>query len=189
VGQPSKEERELLLAMYGQMWNNINRHVMVIWQSVTAIVGSLALFSLVEKGVIGLDMGTTFVVIIGAWLLAHTYDSSAWFNRNQSIISAIEKELLSAELAERLHPVIGKRRSISDMVLQFRIQQWLALAILLLVLGHHFVSRVLPGFGSPFTTFEAARAIPYVASTAAVVGLVLVRRKAYGVKDPDKSSP
>ncbi len=165
--------------MYGQMWNNINRHVMIVWQSVTAIVGSLALFSLVEKGVVGLDMGTTFVVIVGAWLLAHTYDSSAWFNRNQAIISAIEEELLSDELAKRLHPVIGKRRIISDMVLQFRIQQWLALAILILVLGHHFVTRVWLGFGSALTRFEPARSVPYLAALAALVGLVLVRRKAY----------
>lgn len=40
---------DLLLKMYDQMFNDINRHIMVVWQSVGVLVGAFAVFALVEK--------------------------------------------------------------------------------------------------------------------------------------------
>lgn len=179
MAKSSDHEAQLLLAMYGQMWANINRHVLIVWQSATAIVGSLALFGLVGKNVVGLDMGTTLIAALAAWLLAHTYDSSEWFNRNQAIIAAIEREMLSEELRSRIHPVIGAARKPHSMILQFRIQQVIAMTIWLGILSHHFVDRVLPGVHSTWSHFEPARSVPYLTSIAAGFAVLLAREKAY----------
>jgi hypothetical protein len=80
---------DFLIEMYKQMWTNINRHILVVWQSVSVLVGTLAAFALVEKKVISLDVACALVVLISAWLVAHTIDANYWFNRNLAIISNI----------------------------------------------------------------------------------------------------
>jgi hypothetical protein len=50
---PSESDTQrasFLLEMYKQTWANINRHILVVWQAITVLVGTLAAFSLVEKG-------------------------------------------------------------------------------------------------------------------------------------------
>jgi hypothetical protein len=81
---------KFLLAMYAQLWNNINRHVLLVWQPDTTIAATLALLSLVEKKVFGLDIATSLAVIVATWLVAHMLDASAWFNRNLSMVGYIE---------------------------------------------------------------------------------------------------
>jgi len=52
---PYAEHRhELLLKMYDQMFNDINRHIMTVWQSVATLAGTAALLALVEKAIIPL---------------------------------------------------------------------------------------------------------------------------------------
>jgi len=73
--------------MYKQMFNDINRHIVVIWQSVGVLLGAFTLFALVEKQVIPLDVASALLVLIAAWLTAHLYDASYWYNRNLVIIA------------------------------------------------------------------------------------------------------
>ncbi|MFN2453299.1 MAG: hypothetical protein ABR577_03670 [Pyrinomonadaceae bacterium] len=47
--QEEKDRKEFLIHMYDQTWNNINRHITIVWQSVAALVASVTLLSLVEK--------------------------------------------------------------------------------------------------------------------------------------------
>ena len=41
--------QELLLKMYDQLFNDINTHIIVVWQSVGVVVCAFALLALVEK--------------------------------------------------------------------------------------------------------------------------------------------
>ena len=66
---------DFLIEMYKAMWDNINRHIGVVWHSVTVLAGAFAVFGLVEKGVVPIDFTTTLVVIISAWQLAHVFDA------------------------------------------------------------------------------------------------------------------
>ena len=50
------ERRAFLLHMYDQLFNDINRHLTVIWQSVGVLLGAFAVFSLVEKGILSFDL-------------------------------------------------------------------------------------------------------------------------------------
>jgi hypothetical protein len=179
----SDKEQALLVAMYGKMWDNINRHVVIVWQSITAILGSLALLGWVEKGVIGLDVGTAFVVIFSAWVIAHTYDASAWFNRNQMIVGKIEQLILREDVRKELHSVIGTTRDPRSMILQFQIQYMLALTIGLLALGYHFSRRVQITW--KLADIDLAGTMPYIAALAAVVLVFLARQRAIA---GDKSS-
>ena len=64
---PEKARSDFLIAMYNQLMNDINRHIVVVWQSVTALLGAFAAWSLIEKNIISLDVAVTFIIVIAIW--------------------------------------------------------------------------------------------------------------------------
>lgn len=51
-----ENRKEFLLKMYKNLWDNINRHILMPWQSIAVLIGTFALFSAVEKKIISLDI-------------------------------------------------------------------------------------------------------------------------------------
>ncbi len=89
---PEKARSDFLIAMYNQLMNDINRHIVVVWQSVTALLGAFAAWALVEKQVISLDFAVTLIVVLAIWVIAHVYDAAYWYNRNLVMIANIERQ-------------------------------------------------------------------------------------------------
>ena len=169
------ERKEFLLRMYDQMFNDIDTHILVVWQSIGVVVGAFALFALVEKQVIPVDYACAIMVLLSVWLLAQLYDASYWYNRNLVIIANIERQFLSKEDLRSIHYYFGKHRKKSAMLSHLRIQFWLGSSILLLFLLYHFMQRVLPGIGDPEARFELERSLPYIILLASIVFLVRLR--------------
>src|SRR5665811_427541 len=107
-----KAKYDFLIAMYKGMWDNINRHITVLWQSAGVVSTSLgATFILQRTGVTPGDSGTAIdvasaiVIAAGAWLVAHSFDAANWYNRNIQIISNIERVFFAKmDPSERVHP-------------------------------------------------------------------------------------
>lgn len=159
--------QRLLIHMYDQMFNDINTHIMVVWQSVAVLVGAFALLALIEKQVITLDLGATLLVLICAWLLANLLDASYWYNRNLAIIGNIEKEfLMESDLKDVIY-YFAAHRPDNKMITHLRIQWTLGISLSLVILLFHFFSRIVPGFSAPWTSFDPWRAGPYAISVAA----------------------
>lgn len=183
-GGPEKRRDEFLSKMYDQMWNNINRHILVVWQSVSVLVGAFAIFALVEKNILSVDLASSLLVLISAWLIAHLFDANSWYNRNLAIIANIERQFLKPEDACHIHYYFSKHRKSWSLLDQFQIQLGLGVGIYLIIILYHFATRVLPGIGEPVGNFQAARCFPYLISTLSFIALALLRRKqmkAYGV--------
>jgi len=147
--------------MYDQMFNDINTHILVVWQSVGVLVGAFAILALTEKQIITLDVAASLIVLIAAWLVGHLYDASYWYNRNLVIIANIERQFLKESDLRDVHYYFGKHRRKGAMIKHLRIQFWLALGIGLVVLLFHFFTRVAPGLRAPWSAFEPLRALPY----------------------------
>lgn len=162
---------ELLLKMYDQMFNDINRHIMVVWQSIGVVVGAFAIFALVEKKVVSLDIAASIVLLLCAWLLAHLFDAAYWYNRNLVIIANIERQFLKHDDLKNIHYYFGKHRPNNKMIEHLRIQQRLGLGLSMLVLIYHFFDRVFPGFCASLSNFDPARAMPYVVVIIAILYL------------------
>lgn len=158
---------EFLLAMYNQLLNDINRHIMVVWQSVGVLVGAFAILALVEKNLITLDLAVAVVVLLCGWLGAHLIDAGYWYNRNLAIISNIERQFLLKSDLQDIQNYFGVHRPKNKMIRHLRIQFALGIGVALLLLVFHFVMRVAPGLRSPWSDFEFFRAMPYV------IGLVV----------------
>lgn len=166
---PNEERKEFLVHVYNQMFNDINRHVLVVWQSIGTLVGAFALLSLVEKDIMSLDLAAALIVLIGTWLLAHLHDAAYWYNRNLVIIANIERQFLRKQDLRHIHYYFGKHRRDNKMLTHLKIQYYLGVSLVALVTAYHFFTRVLPGIGSPWQNFEPERCLPYLAFSFGVV--------------------
>lgn len=175
-----KERKEFLVHVYNQMFNDINRHILVVWQSIGTLVGAFALLSLVEKNIISLDVAAALIVLIGTWLLAHLHDAAYWYNRNLVIIANIERQFLKKQDLKQIHYYFGKHRRDNKMLTHLKIQYYLGVSLVSLVAIYHFFMRVLPGIGSPWRNFEPERCLPYLAFVSGFILLVYLwsKRKA-----------
>src|SRR5256885_14257481 len=112
--QPQKEHvdgRKLfLIEMYRQLFANINRHILVVWHGIAVLAGAVALFALVEKAVLSLDLACSVFVLLLGWFVAHVLDASNWFNRNLAIMTNVEREFLGDEDLRLIHYYFGKPR-------------------------------------------------------------------------------
>jgi hypothetical protein len=163
---------QFLMEMYRQMWANINRHILVVWQSVSVLIGTFAVFALVEKQIISLDFASTLVVIIAAWLVAHAIDANFWFNRNLAIVSNIERQFLRPNDLCLIHSYFKEHRKAGPLLDHLLVQASLGFAVCGAVLSYHFSQRVAPGLGSPWRNLQIERALPYVTAVLAIPLLI-----------------
>jgi hypothetical protein len=170
------DRKEFLGKMYDQMFNDIDTHILVVWQSVGVVVGAFAVFSLVEKNIIPVDFASSLMILLSAWLIAHLYDASNWYNRNLAIIANIERQFLNSSDLKNIHYYFGKHREKSTMLTHLKIQYALAIGIAGLFISYHFALRILPGIHQPLQNFEFTRSLPYLIVILAVVFLIRLRR-------------
>lgn len=157
--------------MYDQMFNDIDTHILVVWQSVGVLVGAFAIFALAEKQVISFDFATALIALLTAWLLGHLHDASYWYNRNLVIIANIERQFLLESDLRDIHYYFGKHRPENRMISHLRIQYALGIALGAIVILSHFATRVVPGFSEPFSRFDVQRALPYAVAVASLIYL------------------
>jgi hypothetical protein len=111
--------------MYDRVWDNVNRHVLVSWQSITTVFTATAALALVEKQVLQMDVAVSLITIVCGWAISHFFDAAEWFNRNVLIVANIERQFLSDGDTAAIHYYFARHRG-SRMVGHFRIQSWLS---------------------------------------------------------------
>lgn len=171
--------KELLLRMYDQMFNDINRHINVIWQPITVIIGSPVLLAAAIQGFIPIDIAEALIILLVGWLIATLYDSAYWYNRNLAIIANIERQFLTKTDLRLIHYYFGEHRTKYSMLTHMRIQWGLGVGIGAGVLLHHFLTQALPMnpyVYTPATPFRVEVIFPYLAATFAFVWGYIVRK-------------
>jgi len=181
---------EFLLEMYRQTSNHLNRHVVLLWQSVALLGGAYAAFGFQEKNVISIHHATAIALLLCGWFCANVYDAYAWFDRNLVIITNIERLFLDKQDESTVHPFFLKHRDPTKLVQHFEIQLFLGMTIAAIVSIVHFYRQVLPSFKTPNGVFDAELALPYVALLLSLCFCARIRcqvlRKASQLR---KSSP
>lgn len=178
---------QFLITMYGSMWDNINRHIGVIWHSVAVLLGAFAVFGLVEKQVMPVDFAAALIVIVSVWQIAHVFDASYWVNRNLLILRNIECQFLDHSDLKEIHYYFRKARRWS-MIEHFKIQLALGVVVILLTLLYHVTKQGIPtGLRSPA---ELSKALPYAALIPGVIGVLVIRfKQARAYRGLAKESP
>lgn len=184
--------QQLLLRMYDQMFNDIGRHIKIVWQPITVVIGSISLLAAGTEEVISIDVAEMLILFLVGWLLATLYDSSYWYNRNLVIIANIERQLLKQSDLRDIHYYFGKHRAANSMLTHIRIQWYLGLGVAFAVLLHHFLTEVLPmfGCGSTDTSFRPEVVLPYIAAVVALAFVYWVRaQRTKSYREFVKNSP
>ncbi len=132
------QRQEFLFRMYDQMFNDINRHINIIWQPITVLVGSSGLLTIGVKAIIPIDIAISLIIILVGWLIANIYDSAYWYNRNLVIIANIERQFLRREDLKQIHYYFGEHRKKNSMLTHMRIQWCLGIFIGLVIILYHF---------------------------------------------------
>lgn len=165
--EDEKARRDFLIAMYNQLMADINRHIVVIWQSVGVLFGTFAALSLVEKGTISIDFAATIIIMVCIWVIAHVIEAGYWYNRNLVIIANIERVFLVESDLRDVHYYFGAHRKAGKLITHLRIQRNLAAGIAVLLLGIHY-TQVISKICSHEKSFELTNAFPWLAASAGV---------------------
>lgn len=160
---------QFLIAMYNQLMNDINRHIIVVWQSVTTLIATFAAFSLVSEKTVPLYAAVSIILATCIWLILHVYDASYWYNRNLVIIANIERQFLKKTDLKDIHYYFGKHRPIGSMISHLKIQRSLGVVVSGLVLTYHLYAKVYPQICST----EAIDLIQYLPLAVAIGGAIL----------------
>lgn len=171
----SDKREELLLRMYDQMFNDINRHILVVWQSIGTLVGACAAFTLVEKQLLTLDIATCIIVLLCCWLLAHLHDAAYWYNRNLAIAANIERQFLRKEDLREVHYYFGRHRPKNRMLTHLRIQYGFGIVLAGVVLGHHGCEQAVPAFVAGTEGLSLSVWCPYVLAVVCTVLLAVLK--------------
>ncbi len=168
---------QFLIEIYKEMMADINRHIMVVWQSVGVVLGSFAIMGLVEKRVVSLDYASSLLLIVCTWSLGLLIDASYWYNRNLCIVANIEKIFLEEEDLKNVHYYFGQHRPNNKMITTIRIQFALSLSIGLFNLCYHFYVRVVPWFGFSMKDIDIPRLFPYVITLISGALLICLKNR------------
>jgi hypothetical protein len=173
----STPRTEFLLEMYRQTSNHLNRHVILLWQSVALLGGAYAAFAFQEKNVISIHLATAIALLLCGWFCANVFDAYAWFDRNLVIITNIERLFLEKQDASLVHPYFLAHREAKDLVQHFRIQLFLGMMIAVIVALVHLFTQVVPSFKIPNGVFAPEVAMPYAVLVISIGYVERIRRR------------
>lgn len=135
-----RDNSEFRLHQYDQAWNNINRHILTVWQSATAVAAALAAIVFSEKEILSNDIAASLIILFSAWLMAHVYDAQTWYDRNLALIQDNEKYFQNTE--EEFGSYLQPRKM--RLITHLRIQRDLGVVLASLAVGTHFFIVVMP---------------------------------------------
>ncbi len=164
------DRKTFLLEMYRQMFADINRQMTVVWQTVSVVIAAFALLALVEKKIVSLDIATSLIIMLSAWMYANMLDGGYWYNRNIVIIANIERQFLLKTDQKDIQFYFGAHRTTKNtMISYFKIQAYLAIAIAMLVLIFHFSERIFPLPSYRLCELPLNRTFPYITALMSVL--------------------
>lgn len=148
LSEEDERRYNFLIAMYNQLWGNINRHINLIWQPIALLITIFGLLFLSKDGTIDFNLSVSLIIIFVGWFIAHVYDSSHWYNRNLIIISNIEKQFLRKSDVEYIHPYFiddSDKKSDFDekrMITHFKLQLYLGIIMLIIIILFYIINTI-----------------------------------------------
>lgn len=155
------DRKTFLIAMYNQICQEMDRHIKIIWQIVGVLLSTFAIFALVEKDILSLDIASSIILAVCGLALAIIVESNFWYNRNLVIVANIERQFLLSTDSQHIHYYFTKHRKNNAYIDMMLIQIFFVIIIAFIILTYHFNERVLPNLNIK-NDFSLARSIPYL---------------------------
>lgn len=174
----SHDPEKILIEMYSQLMHDVNRHIIIVWQSICMLIAAITAFALIKDNLFSLDMAASVALIACIWLLAHVYDASFWYNRNIVIIANIEQQFLRQDDGGEMKFFFSENQP-KGVYMSHCIQRALGISVAVLVLGFQFYETILPILLKQ-SKFEIFNAAPWI--IAACGGLIWAIKASSNVK-------
>lgn len=172
-----KDRKDFLIQMYNQLCSEIDRHIKIIWQIVGVLLSAFAIFALVEKEIISLDIASVILVLVCGLSIAIVIESNFWYNRNLVIIANIERQFLNESDANDIHYYFTKHRSNNAYIDMMIIQIVFVVILLCVILIYHFSVQVLPYIHMEVSNFTPIKAMPYLVVLVVSILLIIFHKK------------
>jgi hypothetical protein len=175
-----------LLNMYNQLMNDINRHILVAWQSIAALASVIGAFMLSSSNIVPLQIWIAALFIVCDWHLKHTFDASFWYNRNLVIIGNIEREFFVSGDETIICCYFVEHRKKNKMISHLKIQRDLGYFLMIfvfLICLFRVYGRVQGGttlsdyFSLFFGTFRLVDFVPTLALIYSLRSIIIFKNK------------
>src|SRR6266478_147070 len=84
------QRHDFILAYYSMAVQDLSRHLGVGWQTLTSVVGTVALLSLAQESKLPLPVAVTVAVVIGFWGVLNILDADYWATRAIAFLANVE---------------------------------------------------------------------------------------------------
>lgn len=159
---------DFLIAMYGQLMEDINRHIVVVWQMVSVVGAAVVGLVVAEKQGVPTAYATIVALVVIAWVLEHLHDSNYWYNRNLVMITNIERVFLTPQDVDRIHPYFVSHRPARSFLEHLMIQRVYALVVAWLVFGY-FVARAVYPTIDPAASVDVTKVLALIVFSAVIL--------------------
>ena len=170
------DRKTFLISMYDQLCHEMDRHIKIIWQIVGVLLSTFAIFALVEKNIISIDIAASILIAVCGLAIAIIIESNFWYNRNLVIVANIERQFLDVNDATEIHYYFTKHRKNNAYLDMMLIQMVFVGLILLIITVYHFNQSILHAF-SFNNTFDLSKSLPYIILAITLISLYLFHRK------------
>jgi hypothetical protein len=171
------DRKEFLFQMYNQLCAEIDRHINFIWQSVGVLLSTFAIFALVEKNIITMDLAASIIILVSALSIAIVIESNYWYNRNLVMIANIERQFLLDSDTKDIHYYFKSHRKNNAYLDMMVIQICFILVLLLIIVLYHFWVQVWPFRCLEIKHFDLLKVVPYITLVIGSILLILFHRK------------
>jgi len=178
-----------LLEMYKQCSAHLGRHVTAMWQCFAVLAAFAATLRLDVRDE-SFDYAIALSLLLCFWLIASNLDASAWFNRNITIITNIERLFLETADANLVHPFFTRPAKADRIINHFLVQIYFSIAAIFILISIHFLNRILIRGCINLRELSFSATIPYVVSFIAIYLLNAMHRKSIRQQEEvNKSCP
>lgn len=119
--------------------DDINRHIVVIWQVVGVLAASVAAIAISEQHGVPLEVAVALSFLVSGWALEHLHDSNYWYNRNLVMITNIERVFLNNEDLQLVHPYFSKYRNSNSFLSHMQAHRRFILIFCALIFSYYYI--------------------------------------------------
>ncbi len=181
-----QDRKDFLLAMYKELFNNIDRHISLSWQSISIVAAFLTSFILTEKFKVPSFITVFFLIIIITWTIARLIDAEHWYERNIHIISNIEKIFLTEDDdAKNIHYYFTKNRTKKNKLESVLIQSFASTMLWMIAVGY-YVWRIPKSIKENLHVFDVNIETGVLMSFSVILAILLYIYRQKNLKSIEK---
>lgn len=140
------QRHAFILAYYNMAVQDLSRHLGVGWQTLTSVVGTIALLSLAQESKLPLPIAVAAALAIGFWGALNILDADYWATRAIAFLANVEAIYFYRDERKYFNSYAGLHPPLKVMD-SLRYQLY-AVALLVFIVGVFYLEKVVTKAGS-----------------------------------------